>query len=194
MPSRSNCSRVAEPRRYAADVGLLLREHEGDPATAAAGAPGATDAMDVALVVLGRVVVDDVRDVRQVEAAGGDVRGDQRRHLPRAEAIERPLACALGHVAVHRDRADVPPGQPTGEPVGSPLRPDEDEREPALLLQLGDQRVDLAVGRDLDEAVVDDLAAVGVSGRSTEKRAGLRVNARASTPTSPSSVAEKSIV
>ena len=77
------------------------------PRAAAAGAAGAADAMDVALVVLGRIEVDHVRDVGQVEPAGGDVGGDERRHLAGAEPGERPLALALRHVAVERERRDV---------------------------------------------------------------------------------------
>ena len=192
MPSRSNCSRW--PRREAtADVGLLLREHEGDAATTAAGAPGATDTMDVPLVVLGRVVVDDVRDVRQVEAARGHVRRDEGRHLPRAEALQRPLArtwdmspCMATATTSRRD--SLPASR--SAPASSVRR----RARARALLQFGDQRVDLAVGCDLHEAMVDDLATSASSGRSTEKRDGLRVNARANTPTSPSSVAEKSIV
>src|SRR6059036_1933363 len=49
---------VAEARRDAAHVGLLLGQDERDPAPGAAGAAGAADAVQVALVVLGRVEVD----------------------------------------------------------------------------------------------------------------------------------------
>src|SRR5262245_44816811 len=53
---------VAEQVRDTTDVGLLFREHEGRSLPGAAGATGAADAMNVALRVLRRVVVDDVRD------------------------------------------------------------------------------------------------------------------------------------
>ena len=46
------------------------------PVPARPGTAGAADAVRVGLVVLGRVEVDHVRDVVEVEAAGGDVRGD----------------------------------------------------------------------------------------------------------------------
>src|SRR5690606_32025772 len=50
---------------------------EGDRDTGASGATGTADAMDVGLLVLGALVVDDVGDVVDVDAAGGDVRGDE---------------------------------------------------------------------------------------------------------------------
>ena len=52
---------------------LAAEERDAD-----AGAAGAAPAMDVALAVGRRVAVDDVRDVVDVDPAGGDVGGDQR--------------------------------------------------------------------------------------------------------------------
>src|SRR5206468_3104562 len=63
---------VAESRRNTADVGLLLGENERDSGSATPCAARATDAVDVALVVLGRIEVDHVRDVGQVEPPCGD--------------------------------------------------------------------------------------------------------------------------
>ena len=50
------------------------------------GAAGAADAVDVILGVDRHVEVEDVADVRDVEAARGDVRGDQQLQLAVAEA------------------------------------------------------------------------------------------------------------
>src|SRR6186997_2961125 len=99
----------------------VLAAHERGPHTAAAGAAGPADAVDVALAVGRRVEVDDVRDAVDVDAARGDVRGHQRAHLARLEARERGLALALGLVAVHRDGLDAGAGQALDEPVGAPL-------------------------------------------------------------------------
>ena len=51
-------------------------------------------------MVLGRVVVDDDVDVVDVDAAGGDVGGDEDVELAVAEVLERLLALALAQVAV----------------------------------------------------------------------------------------------
>jgi hypothetical protein len=51
----------------------------------------------------GHVEVEDVADVGDVEAAGGDVARDQERVLPSRKLVERRHACAtLVHVAMQR--------------------------------------------------------------------------------------------
>ena len=91
----------------ATDVRLLVRQHERDADTAPTGTPRTPDAMDVAGVLGGRIEVDDVRDVDEIEAASGDVRRDERGRAPRLEARERALALTLAQVAVERDGVDL---------------------------------------------------------------------------------------
>ena len=59
------------------DLELLVPQHQGDHHARLAGPGGAARAVQVGLVVLGRVVVDDHVDVVDVEAPGGDVGGDE---------------------------------------------------------------------------------------------------------------------
>src|SRR5207248_6078067 len=98
---------VAESPGDPARLGLLVGEDEGDRRAAAAGPACAAGAVDVALVLVRRVEVDHVRDVVEVEAAGGDVGGNQRRDLPSLEAGESALARALRHVTVHGGGGDA---------------------------------------------------------------------------------------
>ena len=56
---------------------------EGDRLARLAGAGRAADAVHVGLGVLGHVVVDDEREGLDVEAARGDVRGDEELDLAR---------------------------------------------------------------------------------------------------------------
>ena len=72
--------------RDALDVARLLGADEGHAHAGAPGATGAPDAVHVAVAVLRRVEVDDVRDPRDVDAAGGDVGGDERVDLEALEA------------------------------------------------------------------------------------------------------------
>ena len=66
------------------------------------GAPRAADAVDVDLLVLGALVVDDVGDVVDVDAAGGDVGGDEDVDLAVTEGAQR-----LGHGAeIYHSHAD----------------------------------------------------------------------------------------
>ena len=85
----------------------LARAHEQDRVAAAAGAAGAADAMDVGLGVVRNVVVDDVRDALDVEAARGDVGRDQDVDLAVLEPRDGLLALALLHVAVQRGRGEA---------------------------------------------------------------------------------------
>ena len=58
------------------------------------GAACAPDAVDVDLLVLGALVVDDVRDVVDVDASCGDVGGDQDIDLAVTEGAQS-LLCTL---------------------------------------------------------------------------------------------------
>src|SRR5262249_60440673 len=98
-------------------VGLLLGEYEGDRGAAAACATGAARAVDVSLVLLGRVEVDHLRHLLEVEAAGRDVGGHERLDLPRLEAGQRALARTLGHVAVHGRGGTGPAHKTVSEPA-----------------------------------------------------------------------------
>ena len=77
---------------------------DGDGGAGLAGAAGAADAVDVVVGVMRHVEIEDVADVGNVEAAGGDVGGDQQLDLAVAERVERGGARRLVQVAVQRRR------------------------------------------------------------------------------------------
>jgi hypothetical protein len=83
-----------------------------------------------------------MRDSGHVDAACGDVGGDEHVDHARLEAGERLLALALGLVAVHRGGLDTVPLQALDQPVGTVLGPHEHEREVAVVAELGHQRFD----------------------------------------------------
>src|SRR5579864_5996952 len=151
---------VPEAGSNATHVALLIRQDERRAAAGATGAAGPSDAVHVALVILGRVEIDHVADRLEVEAARGHVRGDERRRATRAEPLECALALGLAHVAVHGDHVDAATCELLREPVGPTLGADEDEREPVLGPEQLDQRVDLAVVGHRDEVVLDDAVVV----------------------------------
>jgi hypothetical protein len=128
-----------------------------------------------------------VGDVAHVDAAGGDVRGDEGVDAARVELGEGALALALGLVAVHGDRGEVVLGQALDQAVGAVLGAHEHERAPALALEARDEGVDLALVVDLEEAVLDGalvglgvlvLVAAGVAGVGVGQAAGLAVERR----------------
>ena len=78
------------------ELALLLRLDEGDRAARAPDAAGAADAVDVDVRRDRHVEVDDVRDGRDVEAAGGDVGGDEDRHAAALEREHHAVALSPG--------------------------------------------------------------------------------------------------
>src|SRR5262249_28570129 len=166
---------VAEPSRDPARLSLLIREYEGDRGPAPSGPAGAAGAVDVALVLVGRVEIDYVGDVVEVEAAGGNVGSDQCRDLAGLEAGQGSLAGALRHVAVHRGGGDAVARELLDEALGSALRPDEDQRrlEAADVL---DEHLDLRVVGDRNELVLD-LGGLCARGLALDPRGAVRVRA-----------------
>ena len=122
----------------------LARGDERDRVAGAAGAAGAADAVHVGLGVGGDVVVDDVADPLDVEAAGGDVGGDEDVELAVAQLVDGALALRLDDVAVDRGGREPAGPQLLGELLGLLLGADEDDH-PLEVLDLEDpgERVDL---------------------------------------------------
>ena len=69
-----------------------------------AGAARAADAMDVAFAVKGQVIVKDMADVVDVQAASGDICGDQYFKLAIAETGDDGFTVLLFHVTVQTPR------------------------------------------------------------------------------------------
>ena len=98
---------------------------EGDRDTGVSRAGGAPDAVQVHLLVLGAVVVHDVRDVLDVEATRGDLGRDEHSGPALTEAVQVALAHRLLQVAVDRDRLAAESLEVLDETVGHVLRADE---------------------------------------------------------------------
>ena len=94
-------------------------------------APGAADAADAVHVRLGRrrhVVVDDVGELVDVEAAGGDVGGDEQVGGAGAQPAHHPVALLLAHAAVQRLGAVAAAVERLGELVDLVAGAAEDDR------------------------------------------------------------------
>ena len=76
---------------------------DGDCDATAAGAPGAADTVYVVIGMVGHVEIEDVTDFGNIEAASGDVGGDQHRYLALTELFECGRARRLIHVTMERD-------------------------------------------------------------------------------------------
>eukprot|EP00631_Chrysoreinhardia_giraudii_P006976 CAMPEP_0197427574 /NCGR_PEP_ID=MMETSP1170-20131217/38698_1 /TAXON_ID=54406 /ORGANISM="Sarcinochrysis sp, Strain CCMP770" /LENGTH=199 /DNA_ID=CAMNT_0042955269 /DNA_START=240 /DNA_END=837 /DNA_ORIENTATION=+ len=104
-----------------------LDGEEGQGGAFLAGAAAAADAVDVVFVGLGHVEVADNLDVLDVEAARGDVGGDEEGALAGAEVPEDPIALFLGLVAVDTASGEVVVLEGPGEGVAALLGLDEDD-------------------------------------------------------------------
>ena len=83
-----------------AHVGRLCGGLQGDHHAGGTGPAGPPGPVQVGLVLGGRVGVDDEVDAVHMDAAGGDVGGDQHAHGPGGERREVALAGGLGEVPV----------------------------------------------------------------------------------------------
>src|SRR5579871_515116 len=79
---------------------VIQRRDDRHRGSGAPGASGAADPVDVIVGVMRDIEIEDVAHGRNIEAAGGNVGGDQERNFALAELIKRRRARRLIHVAV----------------------------------------------------------------------------------------------
>src|SRR5690606_21819248 len=105
----------------------FLRLHQRDGRAGAAGAAGAADPVNVVLGDVGQFVVDDLRELVDVEPARGDVGRHEHREAAVAERTEGAGTRALALVAMDCHRLDAVTPELLGEPVGAVLGAGEHE-------------------------------------------------------------------
>ena len=84
--------------------------------------------MDIVLGDARQFIVDDQRQVVDVESARGDVGGDQHARCAGLEGFECLGALLLGFVAVDGGGVDAHAFQPERQSAGAELGADEDQR------------------------------------------------------------------
>ena len=112
---------------------MLARLDEGDGYALASRPARAPDAMHIGIGVRRHVVVHDVADVLDVEAARGDVRRNEHVQGAIAEAAHDPVAGLLGEAAVERAGVVTAAAQRLGQVVHLAACPGEDERGGRIL-------------------------------------------------------------
>ena len=131
---------------------LLVRQREGDDGTGLPGAGRATRAVEIVLVVARRVDLEDETDIVDVDAAGGDIGGDEHRDPTLTEGAEHPVADSLRKTSVEGGGEDATLPQLTGDPVGAELRAGEDDRRALTVGDLGGDGL-LVLGIDQEHVV-----------------------------------------
>jgi len=134
---------------------VLARLGQRDRHALAAGAAHPPGPVHVGLGRGRHVVVDDVREQLDVEAAGGDVGGHEQLGGAGAQPPHHPLALLLGHAAVERLGAVAAAVQGLGQLVDLGAGAAEHERRVGLL-EVEDAAERRGLGRPVDH--VGDLA------------------------------------
>ena len=76
-----------------------------------------TNAVDVVLPVGGEIVVDDQRDLLDIDTTGQKVSGNQDTRRTGSEFLHNQVTLSLVHVTVHGRDGEVTSGELIGEPV-----------------------------------------------------------------------------
>src|ERR1700722_2883724 len=119
--------------------------------------------MHIGLRYVRQVVVYHMTDAIDIDAARGDVGGDQRPHLALAKRRQHAFALALRFVAVDRLGGDAGPHQALHHLVGAMFGPGEDQRAvDGLLAQHVDQDRRLGGAIDANDALLDGFDRGGV--------------------------------
>ena len=82
------------------EVALIVIGHQRDGLTKCTRTAGSTNAVDIVFGCMGQVVVDDGRQLRNVESTGGHIGGHQHLDLVLLETIEGAQTLILALVAI----------------------------------------------------------------------------------------------
>ena len=103
----------------------LIAEGVGNPPSSCSRR--ATDAVDVVLGLVRKIVIEHVGDVLDVDASCCDVGRDEERHIPTTEGLEGPDARRLGFVAMDGLSGDASTIELLCQTVRTVLGPSEDD-------------------------------------------------------------------
>ncbi len=147
-----------------ADFVALLASAEGVGHPAGTGATGAANSVDEVFGNHRQVEVDDVRDAVDVDAAGGDVGGDQDAVFALLETGERAVALALRAVTVNAGCLHTDPGETLGELLDPVTGAGKHEERSGLAAEHMVEEIHFPVMLDFVEMEVDVFG--GLGGRS----------------------------
>jgi len=116
---------------------VLLGGEQRESGAALARAGRTADAVDVVLGRAGNVIVDDMGNAVDVNAASHDVRRHEHARVTALEALEGLLALGLRAIAVNRRAADTAAVEDFGDAIGAMLRAGEDQH--TLKSVIGDE-------------------------------------------------------
>src|SRR4030095_14712635 len=104
---------------------LIFRCNETDRITDGVCAAGASDAMDIILRVHREIVIHDMRDSIHIDAARGDVGGDEHTDRAGFEILQRAQPLVLRAIGMDSSRLDPASFETASDLVGAVLGPGE---------------------------------------------------------------------
>ncbi|TFB02208.1 hypothetical protein CCMA1212_005838 [Trichoderma ghanense] len=110
-----------------ADDATVAAVEESGGDTSVSGTTGTTNAVHVVVNVGGKVIVDDVGDVGNIETTSRDSGGNQDGAASVAEVLESALTLTLGPVSVNGGGGEALVDEEVGQRVGHALGLDEDQ-------------------------------------------------------------------
>lgn len=105
----------------------IVSSDEVDGHTLTSETSTTTDTMDVVLTVGGQIVVDDERDLLDVDTTGKQIGGDEDTGRSGTELLHDNVTLSLVHVTVHGGDGEVTSSELVGEPVDLPAGVAEDD-------------------------------------------------------------------
>ena len=103
--------RIAGQAQQGVHALLLVLGIEKVAGAFALGAAGAADAVGVMLVLFGHIIVDDGVHIRNIDAAGGHIGGNQHIDLAGLKALHDAVAFRLAQIAMQAIYIKMQPGQ-----------------------------------------------------------------------------------
>src|SRR5690554_3542816 len=131
---------------------------EGNGDAAAARTRGAANAVNIAFRFVRQLIVDDMSNARNVNAARGDIGCHQHARLAIAEIVERALSCTLRLVAMDRLSDDARLFKLLADAIGTMFRPckDDDAGKVGVVQKLC-KKLALALSIHMEDALVDPV-------------------------------------
>jgi len=152
------------------EVRALFAQEERGGDAAFPGAASAADAMDEVFGDIGKIVVDDMGDVLHVDAASGDVGGDEDAILPPLEAGEGRGALRLRAVAMNHGGVDALAVEALGDAFGAALGARENKAAAAFIVEQVVEHIGLAVFGDFEGLETDIFGRLGSGAESEADR------------------------
>jgi hypothetical protein len=147
-----------------AEVFPLVGRTECNRDAARASSCRAADSMHVALRNVRQLVVDDMRDLVDVDAARGDIGRDQNARESLAEAVERGLTLTLALVAMDREHTNAAMLECLANAIRATLRAREHDHTPHLrILEQSVEHLTLGARVHEHHALIDAIHGLACS-------------------------------